>query len=200
MGESLTVALGDERGAHHRTDRDDGGGARTADRGEQHAREHAAHGHAARDPSDEGVREVDQPLADLSFAHDRAAHDEERDGQQGGAVGQAADALDDDRELVEVGEVAPEEQAAEGGYTDEHEQRGAHEGRRDDGRGEHPALAEERQEDDDRDHDEEGQLPLAYRGHDLAPCFEACAAATTASSSGAAPYEPPKIELKAAAT
>ena len=69
------------------------------------------------------MREVDQALADLALAHDCAAHDEERDGEQGGAVGEAANAFDDDRELVGVSEAAPKEEASERGNADEDEQR-----------------------------------------------------------------------------
>ena len=111
MGEAFLIALGDQRGAHHGADRDDGCGARTADCGEEHARQNAAHRHATRDPSDESLREFDQALADLSPAHDRAAHDEERDGEQGGAVREAANAFDDDRVLADVPEAAPQKEA-----------------------------------------------------------------------------------------
>ena len=79
------------------------------------------------------------------------------------------------------------------------EKRRAYQGCVDDGGCEDPALAEERQEQDDRDHDQERKLALAGIAHPSAPFFEACAAAATASSSGAAPYEPPMMELKAAA-
>ena len=62
MGEAFLVAGGDEGRPHHGADRDDRGRARTADRGKEHACDDAAHRHAARYPTDERLREVDQAL------------------------------------------------------------------------------------------------------------------------------------------